>query len=461
MAAVQQLHLREALLPLLGRAAYQHLLSTMYSPEVLGALGVTPETVRQLERLIATRGIEAIPRHETMLESDSKSRIYVVHTHLDDRKPWALVLKWYAGARQQQAPIEEGMSAYFRQRLAAHCTVVPILAVVPLSVTAEAPLSVALLPYLGEVTLYDGLHHLPRHAPEVEALLRQASETLAYTQVFGRLGYEKRAIQLTHLPPDEATAYFLYQIDSVLLRIFAACGQPLTMAATLLEQFGYFATVLATDSCTAGLYYRGINPRNIMLVGARQVEIDFEQDTLRSRFIDIVSLLENGLEITDWDMSVDYPAFEAQMPFEAWEWCRQRAWETLAAHNYLSHQQVQRLTTDFLAATWRLERHYLPSAPAPYSRSEWRLLLETTRLFRHLQYIGYCKRNEQQALTARKRLSSRYRQHFHALWAKIALDSLLFPRADEEQCLPEAQRPAAADLRRTLDRLALTPMTSA
>ena len=62
-----------------------------------------------------------------------------------------------------------------------------------------------------------------------------------------------------------------------------------------------------------------------MVVDDRQVEIDFEQDSLRSRFIDIVSLLENGLEITDWDVSVDYPAFTGQLPFATWQQQRQRA----------------------------------------------------------------------------------------------------------------------------------------
>ena len=46
-----------------------------------------------------------------------------------------------------------------------------------------------------------------------------------------------------------------------------------------------------------GFVLSGINPRNIMWTNGQQIDIDFEQDTLRSRFIDIVSLLENGLEM--------------------------------------------------------------------------------------------------------------------------------------------------------------------
>ncbi len=45
-----------------------------------------------------------------------------------------------------------------------------------------------------------------------------------------------------------------------------------------------------------------------MLTGADQAEIDFEQESLRSRFIDIVSLLENGVEMTEW-MTRDYRIF--------------------------------------------------------------------------------------------------------------------------------------------------------
>lgn len=461
MDTERPLEMRAALLPLVGTAGYQRLLTVMYSSEVLRHMQVAPETLHRVADTIASHGVEAIPRHEILLESDSKSRIYVVRTQFDGSDPWTLVLKWYSGTRQRQAPIEAQMSAYFRQCLASYCAVVPILAVVPISTAADAPLSVALLPYLGDVTLYDRLHHLPRQAPQVEALLRQASATLGYTQVLGRMGHEEHTIQLNDLSPEEAVSYFLGQIDSALLRPLAASGQPLNIVASLREQFTFFATVLAADSCTAGLYYRGVNPRNIMLVGSEQVEIDFEQDSLRSRFIDIVSLLENGLEMAHWDTTADYPAFEGQMAFDAWNLRRQHAWTVLAQYNYLSHKQVEALTHDFLDATWRLEQQYLQPARSPYSPTERRLLLETVRIFRHLQYIGYCKRNEQQALTESKRLSSRYRQHFHALWAKSALDNLLFPSCPEAQCLPATGRPAATALRRTLDMLLLGPVVSA
>lgn len=450
-------HLREALWPLVGGEGYRCLLDVMYSALVMQAAHTPPETMRRITDTIATRGVEAIPRGECLLESDSKSRIYVVHTQLDGCAPWTLVLKWYSGARQRQAPIEEQMSTYFRQRLAPPRTVAPILAVVPLSTTAATPLSVALLPYLGDVTLYDRLHHISRHAPEVETLLRQASDTLAYIQVLGRVGHEERTIQLTELSPDATVAYFLHQMDSALLRPFASSGQPLRMAQALLDQFTFFATLLAIDSCTAGLYYRGVNPRNIMLVGAEQVDIDFEQDSLRSRFIDIVSLLENGLEMDRWDETADYPAFTGQMAFDTWDLRRRHAQDVLAQYNYLSHQQIEALTVAFLDTAWQLEQQYLKPTRLPYSPHEGRLLLETTRLFRHLQYVGYCKRNEQQAMTASKRLSSRYRQLLHALWAKVALDRLLFPSRAAEPCLPEAGRQAAAALRRTLDEFPLTP----
>jgi hypothetical protein len=225
------------------------------------------------------------------------------------------------------------------------------------------------------------------------------------------------------------------------------------MADALLSHFTVFATLLGVDSCTAGLYYRGINPRNIMLTNGRQVEIDFEQDTLRSRFIDIVSLLENGLEMEHWDESADYPGFQGQMTFAAWDELRRRAWEALACHNYLCHAQVEALTSEFLDTTLRLEEKYLPTTRPAYSPAESRLLRESARVFRHLQYIGYCKRNEQQALTRSKRLSSHYRQRFHALWAKCALDNLLFPLRPQDACLPEAERQAVVALRQTLDCL--------
>jgi hypothetical protein len=100
-----------------------------------------------------------------MLESDSKSRIYVVHTQPGDEDHFALVLKWYSGRRQPYAAVEQEMNHYFRQCLAPRAVVGPILAVVPLE--AAPPLSVAILPYLGDMTLYDYLHHLPVHASQV------------------------------------------------------------------------------------------------------------------------------------------------------------------------------------------------------------------------------------------------------------------------------------------------------
>jgi hypothetical protein len=54
-----------------------------------------------------------------------------------------------------------------------------------------------------------------------------------------------------------------------------------------------------------------------------------------------------------------------------------------------------------------------------------------------------------------KRVSSHYRQKFHALWAKVALDHLIFPPCAEAQCLPEPERQPAMALRHTLDRLPL------
>ena len=452
--AERRLQLRDALLPLTGATGYRHLLTVMYGDAVLHAAGIAPDTLSRLRTLIGVHGVEALPRHEVMLESDSKSRIYVVHTYIDNGDHFALVLKWYSGQRQPYATVEQHMNAYFRQRLSPYAVVGPILAVVPLE--AVKPLSVAILPYLGDLTLYDYLHQLPVHDPQVETLLRRASATLAYTQVLGQRGHDEQAIRLTSLAPAHATTYFLHQISSVVVDTFAISGQPLPMAEDLLTHFGFFASLLAADSCTAGLYYRGINPRNIMWVHGQQVEIDFEQDTLRSRFIDIVSLLENGLEMEHWAERADYPSFQGQIAFTAWDMRRRHAWEVLAQYNYLHHAQIETLTSEFLDTTLRLERQYLaPQRPA-YSAAERRLLLETARLFRHLQYVGYCKRNEQQALTPSKRLSSRYRQQFHALWAKCALDNLLFPRHPEEACLPEAGRPAAIALRQTLDDLPLT-----
>jgi hypothetical protein len=452
--AERQLQMRDALLPLIGATGYRHLLSVMYDDNLLRAAGIAPDTISRLRAVISAHGVEALPRHEVMLESDSKSRIYVVSTQLGTGEDVALVLKWYSGRRQRYAIIEQQMNVYFRQRLAPQAVVGPIVAVVPLE--AEKPLSVAILPYLGELTLYDYLHHLPIHTPQAEALLRQASVTLAYTQILGHRGHDEQAIRLTSLTPANATTYFLRQISSVLVNTFANSGQPLPMAEALLTHFRYFASVLAADSCSAGVYYRGINPRNIMWVNGQQVEIDFEQDTIRSRFIDIVSLLENGLEIEYWDETADYPGFQEPMGFAPWDAQRRRAWEILAQYNPLHHAQVEALTAEFLDTTLRLERHYLSPQRPPYTPAAYRLLLETARVFRHLQYVGYCKRNEQQALTPSKRISSRYRQQFHALWAKCALDNLLFPLCPEAECLPEAGRAAAMALRQTLDRLPLT-----
>lgn len=446
--------MRNALLPLVGNQGYQQLLTAMYSKDILCEAGVSPEVVSQLGAYLVLHDVESLRRREIMLESDSKSPIYVVHTQLDSDARFSLVVKWYRGRRQPMAATEHQMNVYFYQRLASRYPVGPLLAVIPLA--APEPLSVAIFPYLGDTTLYDYLHQVPGHTPQVEAILRQASETLAYTQVLGRQGHEEQVIHLTSLSAAEAPAYFLHQIDSVVNHTFATCGQPLPMAQTLLEQFAFFATLLAADSCTAGLYYRGINPRNIMWREARQIDIDFEQDTLRSRFIDIVSLLENGLEITRWDATADYPAFDGRQDFAVWQVRRQHAVEVLARYNYLTLLQVETLTAAFLETTLRLERQYLVGPRPVYTPAEYRLFLETARVFRHLQYIGYCKRNELQALTESKRLSSRYRQQFHALWAKYALDSLLYPPTPATgACLSPEGRQAAVALRRTLDLLPL------
>jgi hypothetical protein len=447
--------MRDALAPIVGSEGYRRLLTAMYHPELLRTAGASAEFVRQLERLLSSHDVESIPRQEAVLDSDSKSRVYVVQTVLDNGSFWTWVLKWYNGARQQQAPIESQMNAYFLQRLAPSRTVVPVLEVVSLSNVAETALSVALMPYCGELTLYDRLHQLPRHDPQVEALLEQASDTLAYTQVLGRMGHEEHTIALTSLTPDEAPAYFLEQIDSALLRPFAASGKSLDMGEALLKHFGFFARVLGEDSSQDGLYYRGINPRNIMLVGDQQAEIDFEQDSLRSRFIDIVSLLENGLEMTEWDNSADYPAYTGQMAFDTWQQQRQHAQGALSRYNYLPHPRIERLTAAFIDTTWQLEQQYLQGRRVPYPPAAYRLILETARLFRHLQYVGYCKRNEMQTQNPSKRASSRYRQNFHALWAKVALDQLIFPPCVKAQCLPEPERQTAMALRHTLDQLPL------
>jgi hypothetical protein len=455
MTTAPPLLMRDALVRMVGIEGYRRLLTAMYRPELLHAAGASAEFIRQLERLLRSQDVESMPRQEALLDSDSKSRVYVVQTVFDNGSYWTWVLKWYNGARQQQAPIESRMNAYFLQRLAPSRTVVPVLDVVPLSNVAETALSVALMPYCGELTLYDRLHQLPRHDPRVESLLEQASNTLAYTQVLGRMGHEEHTIALTSLTPDEAPLYFLEQIDSALLRPFAASGNPLEMGGALLKHFGFFARVLGDDSSRDGLYYRGINPRNIMLVGNQQAEIDFEQDSLRSRFIDIVSLLENGLEMTEWDDAADYPAYTGQTAFDTWEQQRQRAQAALSRYNYLSQPRIERLTAAFIDTTWQLEQQHLQGKRAPYQPAAYRLILETARLFRHLQYVGYCKRNEMQTRNPSKRVSSHYRQKFHALWAKVALDHLIFPPCAAAQCLPEPERQPAMALRHTLDRLPL------
>ncbi len=453
--------MRDALLPIVGQAGYRRLLSAMYDPGLLRAAHAPAETIRALRTFCRTNDIETVPRQEQVLDSDSKSRIYVVHTQLGDQASWPLVLKCYHGPRRKTAPIEARMSVYFKQCLAPQRAVVPILDVVSLADGGDQALSVALLPYVGRETLYDRLHALPPHTPQVEALVQQACETLAYTQVMGRAGHEAHDIHLTQLSPKTASDYFLRQIQSALIAPFAAGGTPLEMGDDLMKQFGFFAGLLGADSSVAGLYYRGINPRNVMLVDATQIEIDFEQDSLRSRFIDIVSLLENGIEMTEWDPTADYPAYGGQTDFATWNHQRQRARVALDCYNYLAHAQVEQLAQTFIDTTCRLEQQYNLPAPASYDPAHYRLLLETARLFRHLQYIGYCKRNELQTTNAVKRISSRYRQQFHALCAKVALDQLLFPTCSRAPGLPESEFPNAMALRHTLDHLPLdaSPVT--
>ena len=48
-------------------------------------------------------GLGEVAGYEVMLESDSKSRIYVVQTQLDQGDGFCLVLKWYSGKRQRLA----------------------------------------------------------------------------------------------------------------------------------------------------------------------------------------------------------------------------------------------------------------------------------------------------------------------------------------------------------------------
>ena len=106
-----------------------------------------------------------------------------------------------------------------------------------------------------------------------------------------------------------------------------------------------------------------------------------------------------------------------------------------------------------------MEQQQWPETRVFYPPVQYRLVLETARLFRHLQYVGYCKRNELQATMPSKRMSSRYRQRFHAVWAKVALDNLLYPvdmgvMVQQSYLLaPEWQ--SAMALRHTLDRLTL------
>ncbi len=454
--------MRDALLPIVGPTGYRRLLGAIYDPALLQAANAPVEIVRALSAFCRAHDIEAVPRQERVLDSDSKSRIYVVHTELGGQAPWPLVLKCYKGARQQTAPIEARMSLYFKQCLAPTRTVVPILDVVSLTDAGDQALSVALLPYAGGETLYDRLHQLAPHTTQVEVLVQQACDTLAHTQVVGRAGYEAGEIHLTQLSPETASGYFLKQIQSALVAPFAMGGTPLGMGDDLLDQFRFFADVLGEDSSAAGLYYRGINPRNVMLMDAAQVEIDFEQDSLRSRFIDIVSLLENGLEMTEWDATADYPAYTGSTDFDTWQQKRQRARAALERANYLSLTQVEQLTRAFIDTTCHLERQYQVPVPASYDAARYRLLLETARLFRHLQYVGYCKRNEWQTANPVKRMSSRCRQHFHALWAKVALDNLIFPAFPQETGLLERAFPIAIALRRTLDQLPLdaTPIAS-
>lgn len=447
--------LQQALYPIAGQAGYRYLLTTMYSDAVLRAAGMPAATRKRLAAYREAHGVEALPRSETLLESDSKSQIYVVQPTLEGTTGGALVVKWYPGARQPQARIEQQMNAYFQGCLTSRCRIGPVLEVLPLQTTSQTPLSIAILPYLGATTLYDHLHDVSPHSTTVEALLRQAAVTLAYVQVFGQLGHANKSIHLTALEPQQATDYFLRQVDTVVMDTFAASGTPIAHADTFLEHFTYFARILGEDSCKAGLYYRGINPRNIMWTGAEQIEIDFEQDTSRSRFIDIVSLLENGLEMTDWDKTVDYPSFQEGQPFLAWDQQRRQASKSLTQYNCLSHEQIEALLTAYLDTTAELEQRYLSPVRALYSARERRLLWHTARLFRHLQYVGYCKRNELQAQTVSKRLSSRYRQHLHAVWAKCALDSLLYPLTPEDDCLPAEARAQAMALRQSLDALPL------
>ncbi len=153
--------MRDALLPLVGQIGYRRLLSAIYNPVLLRAANAPTETIRALSTFCRTNDIESVPRQEQALDSDSKSRIYIVHTQLEGQVPWPLVLKCYKGPRQQTAPIEARMSVYLKQCLAPQRTVIPILDVVSLTEAGDRALSVALLPHAGSETLYDRLHQLP------------------------------------------------------------------------------------------------------------------------------------------------------------------------------------------------------------------------------------------------------------------------------------------------------------
>lgn len=157
--------MRHALLPIVGHAGYRRLLSAMYDPALLRAAHAPTAIIRALGAFCRTNDIEAVPRREQVLDSDSKSRIYVVYTELDGQAPWPLVLKCYHGPRQQTAPIEARMSVYFKQCLAPQHRVVPILDVVSLTETENQALSVALLPYAGCETLYDRAYISCRRIP--------------------------------------------------------------------------------------------------------------------------------------------------------------------------------------------------------------------------------------------------------------------------------------------------------
>ena len=94
--------LRDALLPIVGRAGCRRLLSAMYDPALLRAVHAPEALRRALDTFCRTHDIEAVPRREQVLDSDSKSHIYVVHTELAGQAPWPVTasisircgLKW-------------------------------------------------------------------------------------------------------------------------------------------------------------------------------------------------------------------------------------------------------------------------------------------------------------------------------------------------------------------------------